>query len=189
MSEPAQKPGKSRQDFGTPRAFLDAVQLRFGRITLDLAAHERNHVCDRWFGPGGECVDSLQETWPESGVLWLNPEFADIEPWARKCAAHITPNRRQLGSLEEHLDEITGESLWRAARKFVILLLVPASIGSNWFACHVNGKAIVEGVQGRLSFDGKAPYPKDCMLCQFWPDGRHGFGVWDWRKESSRVRA
>ena len=47
---PAQKPGSSKQDYSTPRAFLDAVEKRFGRIKWDLAAHERNHVCDLWLG-------------------------------------------------------------------------------------------------------------------------------------------
>lgn len=169
MTEPAQKPGKSRQDFGTPRAFLDAVELRFGPITIDLAAHEGNHVVSRWFGPDGEAPDSLVAEWPSEGLLWLNPEFADIEPWAAKCAAYRGDGR--------------------------ILSLTPASIGANWFARHVNRKAFVFGIQGRLSFDGKSPYPKDCMLSVFgnlsdiFADRRDAtFDVWDWRNEKSRVR-
>src|SRR5690606_17204709 len=82
---PAQKPGRSAQDYATPRVFLDAVERRFGRIRWDLAAHELNAVCDLWIG---EHQDSLTVPWAEQcrGLCWLNPPFGDIEPWAAKCA-------------------------------------------------------------------------------------------------------
>ena len=37
-------------------------------------------------------------------------------------------------------------------------------------------------LQGRLSFDGKAPFPKDCMLSVYGTGQRKEFEVWDWRK-------
>lgn len=155
MTEPQQKPGSSRQDFGTPKAFLDAVERNWGPITIDLAAHPGNHVVPRYFGPGGEIEDSLSATWPSEGVLWLNPEFGNIAPWAQKATSY----RGTTG---------------------VILMLTPASVGTNWFAAHVHHKAMVLALSGRLSFDGKAPYPKDLMLSVF--GHATGFDVWDWRK-------
>jgi len=84
---PKQKPGKSKQDYSTPRPFLDAVERRFGPIRWDLAAHSRNHVVADYYGPGsphGE--DSFKQDWAKhSGVLWLNCEYSDIAPWASKC--------------------------------------------------------------------------------------------------------
>lgn len=41
----------SKQDFGTPKVFLDAVEKRFGPIAIDLAAHSGNKVASRYFAP------------------------------------------------------------------------------------------------------------------------------------------
>lgn len=45
MGMPAQKPGKSKQDYGTPKDFIDAVAARFGPLVVDLAAHAGNAKC------------------------------------------------------------------------------------------------------------------------------------------------
>jgi phage N-6-adenine-methyltransferase len=153
---PAQKPGKSRQDFATPRPFLDAVEKRFGPIRVDLAAHQDNHVVERWFGPGSADVDAFAMDWAAlAGVLWLNPPFADIEPWAKKA--------REDGE--------------RGAR---VTMLVPAAVGSNWFARHVHHNALVLAIRPRLVFDGVNSYPKDLMLCAWGPWVAPGFDVWRW---------
>ncbi len=62
-----------------------------------------------------------------------------------------------------------------------IFFLTPASVGATWFAEHVHGKAAVVALHGRLSFDGIAPYPKDCMVSVFGSVLQVGFYVWDWR--------
>jgi DNA (cytosine-5)-methyltransferase 1 len=146
----------SRQDYATPREFLAAVEKRWGAMEFDLAADAHNSVCGSYYyGPG---EDSLAESWALSGNLWLNPPFSDISPWAKKCS----------------------ETALKLGR---IFLLVPASIGSNWFAKYVHPYAFIYALQGRLSFDGKAPYPKDCMLCVYGMDDV-GFTIWDWRRPS-----
>ncbi len=154
---PAQTPGKSDQDYGTPREFILAVQHRFGRISWDLAAHEGNHVCDLWIG---EQQDALSLNWAAElkGVLWLNPPFGDIPTWARKCAMEAK----------------------RGAR---ILFLTPASVGTNWFWSHVNPHrdALVLPLSPRLTFVGETnPYPKDLMLSAY-GFGTVGFDRWKWR--------
>ncbi len=155
MSEPRQKPGKSRQDFGTPMEFIDAVVKRFGPLAWDLAAHAGNHKCDLYFD---ETANSLRQDWTQlRGNLWLNPPFGDIGTWARKCA----------------------ESVNGLGHGTKILMLTPASVGSNWFAEHVHHRALVLGVNPRMSFDGKDPYPKDLMLSVF--GVAPGFDVWRWK--------
>ena len=152
---PEQKPGRSIQNYATPAEFIRAVKKRWDieEFDYDLAADGDNsqapfHFCEE--------EDSLKQNWTRLiGNLWLNPPFANIDPWAEKCARDAAVGRR-------------------------IFFLTPASIGANWFANHVWKKARVFALQGRLSFDGKAPYPKDCMLSVF-PD--NGFEIWDWRKE------
>lgn len=160
MSMPVQRPGRSRQDFGTPWPFIRAVEARFGRIEWDLAAHHENSKCGEFFyGPGSKHgVDSLVVSWAArhpTGTLWLNPEFANIEPWAEKCSNEAV------------------------RRQGLIAMLTPASVGSEWFAEHVHRKAFVLGIRPRLSFDGNAPYPKDLMLAVF-GHGLSGFDTWRW---------
>lgn len=151
---PRQRPHRSKQDYGTPAAFLREVELRWGNLTLDLACTQTNRVA-----PVGLDGDSLGSHWPTHDVrLWLNPPFTRIGDWAAKCAEWV------LGA--------TGGSR--------LFLLTPASVGTEWFADHVHGKAMVYGLRPRLTFVGcKDPYPKDLILSVY-GDGP-GFGLWRWR--------
>lgn len=156
MTMPAQKPHRSRQDFETPRIFLDAVEYRWGKLTADLACTVENAKAPL------ALVQSLTDVeWPVEGNLWLNPPFADIDPWARRCAA------------------------WRGRQGARLFLLTPASVGANWFADHVYGRAMVYALSPRLKFVGaKDQYPKDLILSVY-GDGP-GFAPWRWtgaRKE------
>ncbi len=62
---PEQKPGRSKQDYGTPKDLLKAVRRRLGIVdfAIDLAAHEQNHVVERYFGSGGALPDSFPADW------------------------------------------------------------------------------------------------------------------------------
>jgi phage N-6-adenine-methyltransferase len=150
---PVQKPGRSKQDYATPRELIDAVEARFRRLDWDLAASAENRKAAQFYSIAD---DSLRQDWTKlTGNLWLNPPFADIEPWAAKCAASTGPGRR-------------------------IFLLTPASVGSNWFAEHVFDKACVIALRPRMTFVGATdPYPKDLILSVF---GRPaGFELWRWK--------
>lgn len=148
----------TRQDYGTPPEFIRAIEKRFGPIVCDLAARIDNAVARDFLSPE---ADSLTQPWAQlypTGTLYLNPPFAHIEPWAKKCAEEST--------------ERTG---W-------IVMLVPASVGSLWFHKHVAGKAHWDGIP-RMQFIGAEHlYPKDLMLCAF-GYGVHGNGYWDWRDD------
>lgn len=154
---PKQKPGQSKQDYGTPREFLDAVERRYGPIGFDLAATTNNAVVGNFYT---EEQNALIQSWqlsPRVRVAWLNPPFANIDPWAERCAS------------------VRRLPRWT-------LLLVPASIGTAWYRDHVLGKAVVDGIP-RLTFVGETtPYPKDLMICAF-GYGASGNGYWDWRLE------
>jgi hypothetical protein len=103
-----------------------------------------------------EGIDSLLCDWPDTYTgcfAWLNPPYADIAPWVQKC------------------DRTRGMR---------IAALLPASIGSNWFADHVWGRAYVVALQGRVTFVGhRAPYPKDLILALY-GFNMVGFSVWKW---------
>ena len=155
----AQNPGTSKQDYATPVDFVDAVRKAFCVVAFgaDLAAHTENYVATPFLGPGsGWGNDGLAYDWRQfAGDLWLNPPFADIEPWARKCAEAKRDGGR-------------------------IFMLTPASVGSNWYAEHVHGKAHVVALSPRLCFDDKSPYPKDLILSIYGPV-RGGFSTWRWK--------
>lgn len=153
---PTIRRGQSEQSVGTPPEFLDAVQRSFGRITFDLAASSGNAVVDRFYGIEH---DSLAQDWERitgGGLLWLNPPYANIAPWAKKCAL----SRR------------------------AIALLVPASIDANWYWewCHPFADTFI--LHPRLKFIGhKDPFPKGLMLCLFGQRGGATITRWHWQKE------
>lgn len=124
----------SVQDYGTPPKFLRAVEDLIGEpLAFDLAAHENNHVCADWFGPGGVAPDALAEPWHEiDGALWLNPPFSASKKFARKCA------------LESRL----------GAR---VAFLVPANVGADWFWDSVYEHAAALMIKPRIGFVG-APW-------------------------------
>lgn len=154
--------GQSRQDQGTPPEFIAAVTNRFGRISFDLAAHQRNAVVPQFYDRKD---NSLIQPWHKlRGNLWLNPEFDDIEPWAMKCE-------------------------YEARMGAKILFLTPASVGSNWYRDNIHGKAMVLFLNGRITFVGSDdPYVKDCMLTMF-GYGRIGHDVWQWKQGNSYQQA
>ncbi len=178
MTEPAQKPGRSKQDYATPLSYLDAIARQFGPIDLDLACRPDNMVA-----PLGitEELDALAQDWAdpmywskdgnvvESGahirVAFCNPPFANIRPWAAK------------------VESCRWLPRWT-------IMLVPASMGSKWWADHVLNKTMAYGIP-RLAFLGEGGkseglYPKDlATICAGF--GVSGFGYWDWRKTLGAV--
>jgi phage N-6-adenine-methyltransferase len=153
---PSVNRGRSKQDYGTPWGFIRSVEAKWGPLIADLAASGQNKKAAAYYSIENDALSrSWSQDFPE-GNLWLNPPFANISPWAEKCK-------------EEGV-----------RRDGLIFLLVPASIGTDWFAQHVHRHARVLGLSPRLIFEGtKDPYPKDLMLCLF-GKATDGFDVWRW---------
>lgn len=161
--------GKSKGDYGTDPDLLLAIREKFGEIVWDLAATSLNAVVPGYFSIKD---DAFKQDWADlslrydSGLLWLNPPFTHIDPWAAMC-------KRE------------------ADRGAEILFLVPGSIGSCWFRDHVFRKADVYYLCGRLIFKGETtPYPKDCMIVHYHPPYTDDEGdapfkeeIWEWRKD------
>lgn len=157
MTGAAHHRGESRQDFETPADLLAAAETRWGPLEMDLAATAETAKAPNFITPEQDSLAPLT-VWPRDAVCWLNPPFGHIEPWAAKCA-------RQRERLE-------SEGL--------IILLVPAAVGSNWYAKHVHDVARVYFLNGRIKFVGATqPYPKDCLLAVY--GDAPGYEVWRWR--------
>ena len=175
MGGPTIKRGESSGDIWTPDAFIDAVIINFGMLAVDLAAEAHSKKCPEYIDPQ---ADSLKQDWARilaGRVGWLNPPYGNIAPWAKKCAMTYDEDERNE-----------------------IFLLVPASIGANWFWDHVWPCATVYSV-GRMVFDncfdkhGKlvtTPYPKDLILAHYTNGSPHRvLQRWQWRGSAKSAAA
>lgn len=154
-SGPTIKRGSSSGDIWTPWEFIRAVEDKFGLLWYDLAATDASAKAVNYITAERDCLLVEWSALPlqndrHSRLLWLNPPYSNITPWAKKCA----------------------EESQNSAR---ILLLVPGSIGANWYWNFVEPFADVYSV-GRMVFDNcfdkdgnivTTPYPKDLILCHY----------------------
>ncbi len=139
---PAQKPGRSRQDYCTPPSLLDAIKKEWDieDFDWDLAASKDNRVCTGYYSKED---DALTKSWKLGNSWnWCNPPFGDIEPWVAKAYTESMTNNANT------------------------IVLVPASVGSNWWAKWVHKMCpVIYFMNGRITFVGATdPYPKDTAL-------------------------
>lgn len=166
MSGPTIKRGQSSGDIWTPWEFIRAVESKFGPIAVDLAASgPQSAKAARWITPE---QDSLKQDWAtllDGGLGWDNCPFSNITPWAKYHAEQSQKGAKTL-------------------------LLVPASVGANWYWDHVEPYADVYSV-GRMVFDNcfdkhgnlvTTPYPKDLILAHYYADlcERRKMQRWRW---------
>lgn len=163
---PKQKPHRSKQDYGTPDDFLTAAKklLKIDNWDIDLAASVDNTVTTRYYD---DAMNALEQSWIcGNGWNWLNPPFGMIAKFVEKA--------------------------WREWSRYQArtAVLIPASVGANWWADSVHNKARVLFLQGRLVFKGTPinpktgkpdPYPKDCALLLYGGGDGPGYSVWDWK--------
>lgn len=160
--EPRQKPGRSKQDYGTPPEFLAAVKALLGvaDFDCDLAANHDNHVTETYLSVTGDAFAA--PSW-KFGVGWnfLNPPFSKIGPWVARVYAE---KRRGVQTA----------------------VLIPAAVGANWWRDHVHNKAHVLFLNGRIKFVGATDlYPKDCALLLYSYTWQIDYDVWTWKPSRS----
>jgi phage N-6-adenine-methyltransferase len=166
--------------YKSPSAFMGVVRQEFP-LTWDLAACPDNAQAVQYLT---ETENSLAADRPWrrlGGWLWLNPPYGNIGAWAAKCAEESRHGAR-------------------------ILFLVPAAVGSNWYADHVHDRAEVRFLRPRLVFDflypldykdkdgnpspkagkpNKDPYPKDLLLAIYDRRVKPHTRPWDWKREGA----
>lgn len=149
----------SKQDVGTPRDFLDAVEKRWGKISFDLAASADNAVVPNYFDKE---ADSLKQDWSQlNGLLWLNPEFIKIEPWVQKAAG------------TEFQD--------------TFLCLAPGAFRTEWWRRWCKNQCHTILLEGYFYFVGHTlGFPKDLHLLEYplKPD-RPLVESWDWHNDKT----
>lgn len=156
---PEQKPGRSEQVVCTPEDFLGSLRMRLAipEWSWDLAADHSNKVCDSCYT---EADDALIQRWNMvDGWNWCNPPYGDIEPWVAKA----------------RFESLKGANT---------AMLVPASVGSNWWAQFVHNHAYVLFARPRLTFKGhNTPYPKDLAVLLYNAMGAKGYDTWNWKED------
>lgn len=154
--------GTSRTDIATPPELLRAVERRYGhRFEVDLAADAENTAAPAWYSLED---DALQHDWTEhaGNACWCNPPYSDISPWVCKAAVST-------------LDPLRAP--W-------IAMLLPAAIGSRWYAQWVYPHATTVALRPRVTFRGhQHPYPRDLILAVYDGVGKRQLQLWDWQEE------
>lgn len=168
---PRQKPGKSETIVRTPPEFLAAVKRFLGidAFAVDLASCADNAVASLGITKEEDAFTFDWGVLGDGGWCWLNPPYDDIAPWVEKCWAE--------------------SQLSTSVRTAV---LIPASVGSNWWRDYVHQKARVCFLNGRILFLDKfgnpicspktgkpTPYPKDLALLLYGDEP--GYDIWNWR--------
>ncbi len=165
MPMPKQKPGRSKQNYATPADFIEAVKNKYKikEFSHDFAADQFNSKALTFFSELNNALDYTPIEWARLTLNewgWLNPPYTKIGLWA----AHSNKVAQLGGKL---------------------LMLVPASVGSNWFHQFVHSQFNVVFLNGRIHFDPDNPtwgYPKDCMLVEFVkPIYPPTYSVWKWK--------
>lgn len=171
----------SKQDYRTTKQLIEAIEARFGKITVDLAADFTNKVADLYFcapdtpgitGPdallGCLGVDCLVQDWTawqhkHLGLYFDNCPFNSIMPFSNK-----------------HREEMV--------RGAETLLLIPDDATKAYMA-NVIGHADVYRLVGRVPFKinqetgQKESFPKDCAICHYKPNNdRPKYYFWDWKR-------
>lgn len=168
MSMPVQKPGRSKQDYCTPSELLTVIKqrLHIHNFDIDLAADVVNRVCEAYYSeePDDDAFLTKHRWRNGDGWSWCNPPYANIEPWVQKATKEA-----QLGAQ--------------------IVMLVPASVGANWWAEWVAPYAFTTFLNGRITFVGaEDPYPKDCALLLYTPWGFTGSDIWSWMRDVPKLQ-
>ena len=143
----------SKQDWGTPQAFFDALHAQY-QFTIDAAANALNHKLPRWYGPGGEREDATAAPWDRNEVYWCNPSYDNQRAFVRQGYDVMT-------------------------RGGVAMFLLPARTDTRLFHDFIWDRELrrpyrgvaVDFLKGRLTFEGapaSAPFPS--MVVVF--DGR-----------------
>lgn len=130
-----------KMDWATPRAFYDALDAEFG-FTVDVCAEEWNAKHERFWTVQD---DSLSISWGGE-VCFMNP------PYGREIGKRVAKAHQE------------------AQRGATVVALIPARTDTAYWHDHIQGKAEVRFVRGRIKFerpDGArdpAPFPSAVIV-------------------------
>lgn len=125
-------------EWATPDDLFDALNREF-LFTLDAAADETNHKCQRYFD---KATNGLTQNWGGETVFCNPPYGRQIGKWVSKA-----------------FDEAKAGAL--------VVMLIPARTDTAWFHDYILEKAEVRFIRGRIKFGGcknSAPFPSMVVI-------------------------
>lgn len=171
MSHHDGRTGDSRDDWATPAEYIQAVEARYGPLTLDAACLEDTAQANSFYTPED---NALIQPW-RGHCFWLNPPFDELKKgeWGEKAAA------------EAALPDTLG------------LMLTPVRTGSEWWRWLVFESGVCREVlfnYPRIKFlVGGVPmerpaFDTNLLVLRGDKDSVHDdkFKPWDWTQECQR---
>ncbi len=139
MSAPGsvRRAATTRTDWETPAEVFDALNREF-RFTLDAAASDTNHKCERYLTVE---EDGLKSDWLDN-VVWINPPYgAGLVRWVAKA--------------------------YEASRRgATVVALLPSSVDTKWFRSAFHTADEIRIVYGRIQFVGTtSSNPHGSIVC------------------------
>lgn len=83
----------ANDEWKTPKWFFDWCNFKFGPFTLDAAASDENHLCEKYYTQQNS---GLKNPWDNYGVTWCNPPYSDIQPWVIAAMGEMVRSRRSV---------------------------------------------------------------------------------------------
>ena len=140
-SEHQYDPATIKDSWGTPDNVLDAIHQHFGVIGLDPCANKQRPLrVNHQYGPGHARQDGLNFPWDGHGLVYVNPPYFDLAPWAHKAATE-------------------GDE---------VIMLLPARTGAKWFQKYCAPADVVLFWQGRLKFHGAKDIAPFASILIYW---------------------
>lgn len=117
---------EDRQKWRTPDYLFNWLNDQFGPFTLDVAAGDKNHLCDRYFT---EEMNALKQVVNFGEKCFLNPPFNNIKPFVEW--------------LLWQRDNLQGE--------FTVVL--PSDLSTGWAElCINNASEVIHITGGRVNY-------------------------------------
>lgn len=133
-----QHPVASREDWETPDSIFSPLDAEF-RFELDVCASQATAKSVYYFT---EQCNGLARPWAPR-VVWCNPPYGrEIPQWVAKAREEATKGA-------------------------TVVMLIPSRTDTRWWHDHVQGRAEVRFVRGRIKFVGapyNAPFPSAIVV-------------------------
>lgn len=132
----------NKDDWETPQSFYEQLNNEF-HFTLDAAANNQNHKCDRYYTEQDSAFD---HEWNNETVFCNPPYGRQIKKWVRKCS-----------------QEASREGT-------TVVMLLPARTDTTWFQQYILNRAEIRFIPGRLKFEVNgipgeaAPFPSMIVI-------------------------
>lgn len=173
----------SYTEWRTPKRLFDPL-AKVETFAVDAAADQDNHLCDLWYGPGGECEDALAVAeW--ASPAWCNPPYgAGLESWLAKFAEQQAMGKTVIALLPAYTDRQWWKKWIVGGMVDVVFLVGRVPFEKPCGTCYgsVTARVTCETCAG-TGLDPKATHPRDASALALYHPAQAGQVTWlDWKR-------